>query len=83
MTIISSREFNQNRSSAFRATAKGAVIITDRGKPAYVLLTVDEYRKLTKQEDSISEAFYVPGADEIEFEIPKLDDTGIKPVDFS
>lgn len=83
MTMISSREFNQNRSSAVRATKDGPVIITDRGKPAYVLMTVDEYRKLTKQEGSIGDAFYVAGADEIEFEIPKLDDTGIKPVDFS
>ena len=54
-----------------------------RVRPLTTETSVDEYRKLTKQEDSISEAFYVPGADEIEFEIPKLDDTGIKPVDFS
>ncbi len=83
MTIITSREFNQNRSGAVRATASGPVIITDRGKPAYVLMTMDEYKKITKKDRSIVDAFYVPGADDIEFEIPKLDDAGFKPVDFS
>jgi prevent-host-death family protein len=83
MTIISSREFNQNRSGAVRATASGPVIITDRGRPAYVLMTVDEYKKITKGDRSLIDAFYVPGADEIEFEIPQLDDVGFKPIDFS
>lgn len=83
MTIISSREFNQNRSSAFRATAKGAVIITDRGKPAYVLMTIEEYQANVKiKRRSVIEALSMPGGEDIDFEPPRLDDIGIKPVDF-
>jgi hypothetical protein len=44
---------------------------------------VDEYKKITKGDRSLIDAFYVPGADEIEFEIPQLDDVGFKPIDFS
>ncbi len=83
MTIISRREFDQTKDRAIEAAADGPVFITDQGQPAYVLMTVDAYHRLSKQATSIGEAFYVPGIDEIEFDIPKLDDTGIKPVDLS
>lgn len=43
MTTMSSREFNQQTSLAKKAAQSGPVIITDRGKPAFVLLTFDDY----------------------------------------
>lgn len=46
MTTMSAREFNQDVSAAKRAADHGAVVITDRGKPAYVLLSIAEYRRL-------------------------------------
>ncbi len=52
-TTVTSREFNQNSSRAKREASKGPVIITERGKPAHVLLSIQEYRKLTGQEVSI------------------------------
>jgi prevent-host-death family protein len=83
MTVISSREFNQNRSTAIRATRDGPVIITDRGKPAYVLMTIEEYEANVKvKRRSIIEALSMPGGEDIDFEFPRLDDIGIKPVDF-
>jgi prevent-host-death family protein len=33
-------------SAAKRAADAGPVVITDRGEPAYVLLSIDEYRRL-------------------------------------
>jgi PHD/YefM family antitoxin component YafN of YafNO toxin-antitoxin module len=39
ITTISSREFNQDVSRAKRIAFKGPVFITDRGRPAHVLLT--------------------------------------------
>jgi len=45
-TTISSRVFNQDTSRAKKAAAGGPVFITDRGKPAHVLLTIEEYRRL-------------------------------------
>ena len=82
MAVMTSREFNQDSSGAKKAAANGPVFITDRGKPSHVLLTIEEYKKLSDTRMSIAERFYSPGADEIEFDPPKIDE-GFKPVDFS
>ena len=47
MPTVSAREFNQDVSAAKRAAAEGPVIITDRGRPSHVLLTIDDYNRLT------------------------------------
>ena len=47
ITTLSSREFNQATSRAKKAAKRGPVFITDRGRPAHVLLTVKEYEKIT------------------------------------
>ena len=47
VTTFSSREFNQYVSEAKKAAESGPVFITDRGKPAHVLLSIDEYRRLS------------------------------------
>jgi prevent-host-death family protein len=46
ITKINSRTFNQEVSGAKKAAEAGPVYITDRGKPAHVLLTYDDYKKL-------------------------------------
>lgn len=46
ITTISSREFNQDAGGAKKAAEKGPVIITDRGRPAHVLLSFEDYQKL-------------------------------------
>ena len=53
ITTITSRDFNQDTGSAKKAALAGPVIITDRGRPAHVLLTIEEYRKLTEPDQSI------------------------------
>lgn len=83
ITTFSSREFNQNTSRAKKATRKGPVVITDRGKPAHVLLSIREYQKITKKRDSILDALAMPGVADIEFEPPRLGDEPIRAVDFS
>lgn len=45
MTTISARQFNQDVGGAKRAAARGPVVITDRGEPAFVLMTIDDYRR--------------------------------------
>ena len=52
-TILTSREFNQDASGAKRAAKHGPVFITDRGKPAHVLLSIEEYQRLTGGPGSI------------------------------
>jgi prevent-host-death family protein len=81
-TTISSREFNQNVSSARRAADEGPVIITDRGKPAYVLLRHDEYRKLAGNEPNILELLHMEGIEDIEFEPGRMGDQIFRPAEF-
>ena len=54
-TTISSREFNQDTSRAKKAAARGPVFITDRGKPAHVLLSIEAYRHLVGKSDTIAD----------------------------
>jgi prevent-host-death family protein len=43
VTTFSAREFNRDVSAAKRAADEGPVVITDRGEPAYVLLSFVDY----------------------------------------
>ena len=60
MHSISSREFNQDVSKAKRATEQGPVFITDRGTPAHVLLTVEDYYRLTGNGQSVADSLSMP-----------------------
>ena len=68
ITTVTSRELNQDVTSAKRATKNGPVFITDRGRPAHVLLSFEEYQRLTHQRRNIADALSMPGAAEIEFD---------------
>jgi len=46
ITTLTSREFNQHVSGAKLAAKHGPVFITDRGRPAHVLLSIEDYRKM-------------------------------------
>ena len=72
ITTLSSREFNQDTSRAKQAASKGPVFITDRGRLAHVLLTIEEYQKLTGCSASIVDQLAMPGAEDIEFDPPRL-----------
>ena len=83
-TTLSSREFNQDSARAKRAAASGPVFITDRGKPAHVLLSIAEYHRLTGTEPSIGELLSHDAAAEIDFELPsRRTDFGMRIPDFS
>jgi hypothetical protein len=71
-TKISSREFNQDISRAKRAADRGPVVITDRGKPAYVLLRHDAYCRLLGKVPTIRDLLGQAGAEDIEFDPPRL-----------
>ena len=60
ITTLSSREFNQNASAAKRAAENGPVFITDRGRTAYVLMTVREYQKIASPKQSLAELLAMP-----------------------
>jgi PHD/YefM family antitoxin component YafN of YafNO toxin-antitoxin module len=81
ITTLSSREFNQDASRAKRATSKGPVFITDRGRPAHVLLSISEYRKIIDKHENIVDLLAMPKAAEIAFEPPRLGDEVTRPAD--
>ena len=68
ITTLSSRKFNQDASGAKKAAKNGPVFITDRGRPAHVLLTITEYQRLTSGSVSIVDMLAMPGIEAIEFE---------------
>lgn len=83
ITTLTSREFNQDTSRAKKAARKGPVFITDRGRPAHVLLSIEEYRKLNGARQNILDLLAMPGIAEIDFEPPRLSGKLFHPVDFS
>ena len=83
ITTLSSREFNQDAGRAKRAASKGPVFITDRGRPAHVLLSIKEYQQITNKQKSILDQLAMPEAAEIEFAPPRLGDEFPKPADWS
>lgn len=68
ITTLSSRKFNQDTSGAKKAARKGPVFITDRGRPAHVLLTIEDYRKIAGGSASIIDMLAMPGVEDIAFE---------------
>ena len=78
ITTLSSRSFNQDASGAKRAALSGPVFITDRGKPAHVLLSIEAWQQLTAQQTSIVDLLAMPGNPDIDFEPGKID-LSIKP----
>ena len=85
ITTLSSREFNQDTGKAKRAARKGPVFITDRGRPAHVLLSIKEYQQITNKGKSILDLLAMPEMAEIDvdFEFPRMGGEFPKPVDWS
>jgi prevent-host-death family protein len=75
ITTVSSRELNQDVTRAKRAALDGPVFITDRGKPMHVLLSIDEYQRLTKKRRSIADALAMPDGKDIDFDPPRANIT--------
>jgi prevent-host-death family protein len=70
-TTLTSRALNQDVSSAKKAAKDGPVIITDRGKPSHVLMTYDDFRRLTGNRRSLAQALAMPGLSDINFDLPR------------
>ena len=72
MKTVSSREFNSDVAGAKRAAALEPLFITDRGQPAFVLLSVEKFRELTRSGKSALDTLLELGAEfpdgELKFE---------------
>jgi prevent-host-death family protein len=82
MTVMSSREFNHDTGRAKKAADTGPVFITDRGRPAHVLLSIEDYRRLTDDGKTIADCLAMPDAAAADFDPPKLGDLGLRPAEF-
>lgn len=80
---FSSRDFTRDVSAAKRATDEGPVFITDRGRPAFALLKIEDYYRIVGQGEPtfLSVMDGIPGGGGIEFNPPRLD-VPIRPAEF-
>ena len=83
-TTLTSRAFNQDVGKAKKAAEAGPVIITDRGEPKHVLLSIEEYRRLAQPRRTMGEMLSMPGIEDVDLEsvLPQRTDYGRPPVDF-
>ena len=70
ITTLSSRAFNQDASGAKRAAKLGPVFITDRGRPAHVLLSMEDYQRLVGAQPKISDLLAMSVGADLEFDPP-------------
>lgn len=82
MPTMTSREFNQHVARAKRAAKEGVLIITDRGRPAYVLMRHDMYRRLRGGRPSIRALLADPESEAVEFDPPRLGEETPRPAEF-
>lgn len=74
--IITSRDFNRDVSAAKRAAEQGPVTITDHGRPSHVLLTAEEFDRLSGRQELMGDRLWKDQDPSIEFELPER---GIEP----
>lgn len=78
---LPSRDFARDVSNAKRLANDGPVFITDRGKPAFALLKIDDYYRLSKAKPrSLLDVMDAIDGGEFEFEAPRMDGD-FKPAD--
>ncbi len=83
MKTMTSREANQDFSRAKREAKSGPVIITERGRPANVLMSYDEYKRLTGKPESLFDLLAAPAQEEVEFEPPSRRKAAARQIDLS
>jgi PHD/YefM family antitoxin component YafN of YafNO toxin-antitoxin module len=66
MKVIGSREFNQDVSAAKRLARLEPLFVTDRGKPTHVLMSIDAFRRMSGQRESIVDLLAMPVARDAE-----------------
>lgn len=68
MSTMTARAFNQDVSGAKRRAREAPVVVTDRGEAAFVLLSIEDYRRLVGQTGAqLIERLRMDDNDEIDF----------------
>ena len=71
-STMTASEFKREVGKAKRQARLGPVVVTSRGRATHVLLTMAEYVALTQQKPNIADLLAMPGAEDIDFEPPRL-----------
>lgn len=72
MKTVTAQEFNRDASKVKRAASDEPVLITDHGRPSHVLVTFEEYERLTRTA-SLDLVDWLAMDDDIDFEVEPLD----------
>lgn len=70
-TTITSRDFNRDVSAAKRAAEEGPVTITDHGRPAHVLLTAEEFDRLSGRQEPMGDRLWRDQDPSIGLDLPE------------
>jgi PHD/YefM family antitoxin component YafN of YafNO toxin-antitoxin module len=81
MKVISSRDFNQDVSQAKRAARIEPVFVTDRGKTTHVLMSIETYRKLSGQTETIVDLLAMAAPVALDVAETRSDEAWASPVD--
>jgi PHD/YefM family antitoxin component YafN of YafNO toxin-antitoxin module len=60
MKVVTSREFNQDVSQAKRFALSETVFVTDRGKATHVLMSVEAYKRLMGESETLVDLLAAP-----------------------
>lgn len=69
---VSSRDFSRDPGRAKKAAQEGPVFITNRQRTEHVLMTVEEYRRLSGSKGSIVDRLALPESAAIDFDPPRI-----------
>lgn len=67
-TTITSSDFRRDGAAAMRAAERGPGTITDHGRPSHVLLTVEDFARLTGARDLMGARLWENQDPSIEFD---------------
>lgn len=70
-TTITSRDFNRDVSAAKRAAEQGPVTITDHGRRSHVLLTAEDFDRLTGGQELMGDRLWRDQDPSIELDLPE------------
>lgn len=70
MTTITSRDLNRDVAAAKRAAGDGPVTITDHGRATHVLMTAEDFAKITGNGETFGRRLFVPSLEAIELDLP-------------
>ncbi len=73
---FTAREYNQDSGSIKRAANNGPVIITERGKPSHVLMTIAAYERLKGDHPKMPLTAFLEGLALTELDLTREPDAG-------